>query len=96
MSMRFSNVLPIAILVAMSAVSAQAQPRPCGMRVNDWCPVAATDPCGRHADVSACKADPACYGIKYTGESVVRCILDARGFGSNCPTVGCTSTPPQK
>jgi hypothetical protein len=55
----------------------------------------AGDPCGRHRNVVACRADPACYGMPYQGESVVACQLDGRGFASNCPTVGCTSTPPR-
>jgi hypothetical protein len=29
--------------------------------------------------------------MRYRGESVVRCLFDARGFGTNCPTVGCIS-----
>jgi hypothetical protein len=29
--------------------------------------------------------------MRYRGESVVACIIDARGFASNCPTVGCRS-----
>jgi hypothetical protein len=33
--------------------------------------------------------------MPYQGESVVACQLDGRGFASNCPTVGCTSTPPR-
>ena len=37
----------------------------------------------------------AAIGLDNEGESVVACQLDARGFASNCPTVGCTSTPPR-
>ena len=68
----------------------------CGMNINDWCPAPPGDPCGRHRDTAACMADPACYGMPYRGESFVPCVLDARGFSSNCPTVGCTSTPPPR
>ena len=35
-------------------------------------------------------------GMRYRGESVIACILDERGFASNCPTVGCTSDPPAR
>jgi len=31
--------------------------------------------------------------MPYLGESVVRCEFDERGFGTNCPTVGCKSPP---
>ena len=41
-------------------------------------------------------ADLRCYGMPYRGESFVPCFLDARGFASNCPTVGCTSRRPPK
>jgi hypothetical protein len=34
--------------------------------------------------------------MPYRGESVVACLLDSRGFASNCPTVGCSSTPPRR
>ncbi len=85
--------LALAATVAGS-LPTTAQSPPCGMRTNDWCPAPAGDPCGRHSDTAACRADPACYGMRYRGESVIACILDERGFASNCPTVGCTSTPP--
>jgi hypothetical protein len=85
--------LALACLVALSQPAA-AQSLPCGENPRDWCPAPAGDPCGRHRNAAACRADPACYGMPYRGESVVACILDARGFGTNCPTVGCTSTPP--
>ena len=68
----------------------------CGVRPNDWCPAPAGDPCGRHADAKACKADKACYGQPYRGESFVACKVDERGFGLNCPTVGCTSEKPKR
>ena len=34
--------------------------------------------------------------MPYQGLSCVPCMLDERGFASNCPTVGCTSTPPRR
>jgi hypothetical protein len=61
------------------------------MRPDDWCPAPQGDPCGQHKDVASCRADPRCGGRPYLGESVVACKLDARGFGENCPTVGCVS-----
>ncbi|HLL27174.1 MAG TPA: hypothetical protein VKT73_05940 [Xanthobacteraceae bacterium] len=67
----------------------------CGTGINDWCPPPPADPCGRHTNVAECKADPACYGLPYRGVSFLPCVLDARGFGVNCPTVGCTRTPPK-
>jgi hypothetical protein len=83
------------LMVAAVPAPAAAQSRPCGINPSDWCSAPAGDPCGRHRTVAACRADPACYGMPYQGESVVACQLDARGFASNCPTVGCTSTPPR-
>src|SRR5262245_47770489 len=77
-----------------ATVPAGAQSPSCGTRTTDWCPAPEGDPCGRHRDAAACRADTACYGMRYRGESVIACILDERGFASNCPTVGCTSTPP--
>lgn len=63
----------------------------CGTRPTDWCPAPAGDACGDHKDTASCKADPRCAGMKYRGESLVACQYDARGFASNCPTVGCVS-----
>jgi hypothetical protein len=63
----------------------------CGVHTTDWCPAPAGDPCGRHKDVDSCRADAACGGLPYRGESVVACQFDNRGFGTNCPTVGCVS-----
>jgi len=92
-SLSLSLALPA---LAAAGASAFAQPPACGMSPNDWCPAPAGDPCGRHRNAAACRADPACYGMPYRGESVVACILDERGFASNCPTVGCTSSPPER
>jgi hypothetical protein len=87
------SVLTLAVLMAAPAPAAAQTP--CGMGPRDWCPPPAGDPCGRHRTAGACRADPACYGMPYRGESVVACRFDARGFGVNCPTVGCTSIPPR-
>lgn len=83
------------LLLAAPAGAAEAE-LDCGISLGDWCPAPEGDPCGRHADAASCRADPACYGMPYRGESVVPCILDERGFASNCPTVGCTSRPPER
>ncbi|HMF42811.1 MAG TPA: hypothetical protein VKQ32_19200 [Polyangia bacterium] len=66
-------------------------PADCGTRPGDWCPAPAGDPCGAHKDLTSCRADPRCGGRPYSGESVVACKFDGRGFGENCPTVGCVS-----
>jgi hypothetical protein len=91
-----SSRLPWATLLLATLPSlVGAQPRPCGLSPNDWCPSPDGDRCGRHRTVADCRADPVCYGMPYRGESMVACILDKRGFASNCPTVGCISAPPQ-
>ena len=87
--MRVRLVMLAVMLLAAPAGPVAAQV--CGMGVADWCPAPPGDPCGRHRSVAACRADAACRGLPYRGESVVRCELDARGFGRNCPTVGCVS-----
>lgn len=61
----------------------------CGFRHDDWCTSAADGACGRHMTAAACRADPACRGMEYSGESVVACNWDANGYADNCPTVGC-------
>jgi len=53
--------------------------------------VAAQQPAAK--PVASCKADGKCGGMAYTGESFVACKRDDRGFGTNCPTVGCISLP---
>jgi hypothetical protein len=88
------SILPLLALAALGTASAVAQPVPCGVNPKDWCPAPTGDPCGRHRNVAQCRADAACYGMPYRGESVIACMLDERGFASNCPTVGCTSLPP--
>lgn len=87
----------IAMLLAgqtWTAAPAQAAP-PCQMDPSGWCPGEKDDPCGRNHFVWSCKLDSACFGVPYTGESAVACKLDERGFGLNCPTVGCTSRQPK-
>ena len=66
----------------------------CQMDPSGWCPGEKDDTCGRNRFAWACKLDPDCYGVAYLGESVVACKRDERGFGLNCPTVGCTSRKP--
>jgi hypothetical protein len=70
----------------------------CGVRPGDWCPAPPGDPCGAHRDEKSCRADAACRGLPYRGESVVACQPDGHGFWSNCPAVGCVSRsdPPGK
>jgi hypothetical protein len=94
--MTAKSIAPLLLSLALSgfAPAAAQQPPPCGMRPGDWCPAPPGDSCGRHRNAAACRADPACYGMPYRGESVVGCIFDERGFASNCPTVGCTGSPP--
>jgi hypothetical protein len=90
--MHRSTILMIAtgLLVAVTDFAA-AQ---CGTGIDHWCPAPAGDPCGQHRNVAECKADPKCYGMPFRGVSFLPCVLDERGFGVNCPTVGCTGTPP--
>jgi hypothetical protein len=61
----------------------------CGFRHDDWCTSERDGACGRHKTVGACRADPACRGMEYRGESVVACNWDGNGYADNCPTVGC-------
>lgn len=63
----------------------------CGTRPDDWCASPAGDPCGKHKNVAACRADAKCKGMPYLGESVIVCMDDGTGFAKNCPTVGCIS-----
>jgi hypothetical protein len=88
-------LLPLMLAgLGAASIPAVAQSPPCGLSPKDWCPAPVGDPCGRHRNAADCRADAACYGMPYRGESVEACLLDARGFASNCPTVGCTGTPP--
>jgi hypothetical protein len=91
---RTSTLLIAATMVFAADRDIWAQTPLCGVGLSDWCPAPPGDPCGAHGNTAQCKADPRCYGMPYRGESVVPCLFDARGFASNCPTVGCTSTRP--
>jgi hypothetical protein len=84
------------LLFAIGAASAADGDALCGLGPSDWCAAPEGDPCGRHLNEAACRADPACFGMQYRGESVVPCQWDERGFAPNCPAVGCTSTPPRE
>ena len=85
----------LALLAALAPDPAIAQPPPCGFSPNDWCSSPPADPCGRHKTAAACKADNACHGLRYRGESMEACRWDGRGFAANCPTVGCVGAPKQ-
>ncbi len=89
--MRLASIAIVWLLTAGAALAA-----PCGMKLDDWCVNDPHDPCARHKNTAACQADKACYGLPYRGESLVACEFDSRGFGLNCPTVGCTSKPPRR
>jgi hypothetical protein len=91
--MRIPGVLLLLVL-AMGAAAASDDDGLCGLNPDDWCAAPEGDPCGRHTNEAACRADLACFAMPYRGESVVPCLRDERGFASNCPAVGCTSTPP--
>jgi hypothetical protein len=99
MMYRSTLLILIALLLSLAAearaADTQAAARTCGTSPSDWCPSRRGDPCGRHKNGAACKADPKCYGMPYRGESLIACMFDERGFASNCPTVGCTSRPRQ-
>jgi hypothetical protein len=90
-----STLLIVVGFLALSAPAGAAE-RACGTAPGDWCPAPAGDPCGRHRDAVACRADPACYAMPYRGESMEACLPGERGFSPNCPTVGCTSAPPKR
>jgi hypothetical protein len=96
MANRLGLVVAIIALSAARTLAAELPSPTCGLGPSDWCPVPASDRCGTHKDAASCKADPACFGMPYRGESVVACQLDPRGFASNCPTVGCTSVSPKQ
>lgn len=85
---RLAALLMVALVCGASPAAGQ-----CGISIRDWCASSPGDPCGRHPNERACRADPGCVGIKYRGESVVACLPDGRGFWTNCPAVGCVSAP---
>jgi hypothetical protein len=84
------KLLQLAFLLTMAIAPATAQAQNiCGASINDWCISAKSDACGRHMDEASCRADTKCAAVRYSGESVVACHWDARGFADNCPAVGC-------
>ena len=89
-----ARLAPLAVLLGLFAPIAATAGVPCQLDPTGWCPGEKDDTCGRNHFVWSCKLDTACYGVPYLGESVVACKLDERGFGINCPTVGCTSRKP--
>jgi hypothetical protein len=80
--------LVIVLLLATPAVSAKAG-NPCGTSPDDWCTKPSDGICGTHLNEADCRADKRCVAVRYSGESVVACQWDARGFAGNCPAVGC-------
>jgi hypothetical protein len=78
----------LVLAIAMSAPLARASGL-CGMSFDDWCTTASDGVCGRHPDEVSCRADNRCVAVRYSGESVVACHWDERGFADNCPAVGC-------
>ena len=85
-----------AMAVDLDAPKSKIPDPNCGISPHDWCAAPAGDPCGKHANEAACRADPHCRGMQYRGESVVACMADGKGFWSNCPAVGCVSRPDSK
>ena len=74
-----------------SAAGARSLPDPrCGRHTGDWCAAPEGDPCGAHKTVDSCRGDARCVGMQFRGEGP-ECKIDAQGFSTNCPTVGCIS-----
>ena len=90
---RLVLLLLLALLPGAYGAAAQPSGNRCGLSPSDWCPSPPADPCGRRKNERSCRADPACAGLPYRGESVIACLPDGRGFWSNCPAVGCISRP---
>lgn len=82
------HLTALAILVLLVPTAAMAADN-CGYSPDDWCTSAKDGACGRHPDAATCRADIACRGMEYRGESVVACQWDDNGYADNCPTVGC-------
>ena len=95
MMVRSTLLIIILVLLTYASEGWASGRRECGISLKDWCPSYRGDPCNRHKNTAACVADPKCFGMPYRGESLIACVFDERGFGSNCPTVGCTSRPPK-
>lgn len=83
--LRFSIVLVFALLPVTFARAANT----CGASIDDWCTSPNDGACGRHMNEKDCRADSNCAAVRYSGESVVACHWDERGFADNCPAVGC-------
>ena len=99
MMLRSTLLITAMVLLACSAeghANGRNSRDTCGMSVRDWCPSYRGDPCNRHKNTAACRADQKCYGMAYRGESLIACMLDERGFASNCPTIGCSSRRPKR
>lgn len=81
---------PILFLMLASApMSGAWSAGGCGASINDWCTGLKDGACGAHMNEAACKSDEACMAARYSGESLVACHWDERGFADNCPAVGC-------
>jgi hypothetical protein len=96
MILRSTLLIIILVLLAYSSEGQANGNRTCGMKLGDWCPSYHGDSCNRHKTSDACRADAKCYGMPCRGESLIACMFDARGFASNCPTIGCTSRLPKR
>jgi hypothetical protein len=77
------------LAVTMSAAGPAQAENICGTSPNDWCTSPKDGACGRHMNEADCRADAKCAAMRYSGESVVACNWDERGFAGNCPAVGC-------
>lgn len=82
------HFIALAVIVLLAPAAAVASDN-CGHRPDDWCTSVRDGACGRHPDAASCRADKACRGMEYRGESVVACQWDENGYAANCPTVGC-------
>jgi hypothetical protein len=89
-AMELIRIVFLLAFAAVPALGAHAQ-NACGMSPDDWCTKPADGPCGKHLTAQGCRNDKACIGMRYSGESVIACHWDVRGFANNCPTVGCTA-----
>ena len=76
------------ILIAVPVGFARAE-NMCGGSIDDWCTSPKDSACGAHLNEADCRADSKCVAVRYSGESVVACHWDERGFADNCPAVGC-------
>lgn len=81
--------LVLSMIAALAAAPATDAATLCGTSIREWCTKPGDGRCGRHGTESECRADPDCVAMRYSGESLVACHWDARGFADNCPAVGC-------